>query len=230
MNATADIFILKDGRRLGPYRPDEALLLVDEGQLSYEDICLRSGESATIRLHEALDWDEPPAQAADVFYPNPMPLIQAAPSKEEEKKKLDRLIYQGYPSVMNYPISVGVSVVTIIVGFFLWDYSGFILFSGLLLALLTWLRISFERTIRVYLVTPERVETVYGFVTKSSSEVRVRDIRAINVRTVGLKGWLGVGDLEFASAGGSDVEVVFKGVWKPHRLKLIIRKVQDAAA
>ena len=231
MNAAADIFILKDGRRLGPYRPDEAIVLIDEGQLSYEDVCLRNGETSTIRLSQALDWDEPPKQVRDIFYPNPMPLIQAPAAAAEEKQvPKDRLIYRGYPSVMNYPIGVGLSAAGIIAGIFLWNVSGFILFGGLLLALITWLRIAFERTIKVYIVTPLRIETIFGFVTKSSSEVRIKDVRAINVRTEGLKGWLGVGNVEFASAGGSDVEVVFKGVWKPHKLKKLIRAVQDGKA
>ncbi|MEM7012980.1 MAG: PH domain-containing protein, partial [Verrucomicrobiota bacterium] len=140
-----------------------------------------------------------------------------------------QVVYRGYPSIMNYPRSIGISAIVTAVGIIMWETSGFILFGGLCLAMLTYIRVAYERATRVYLVTPERIETVFGFVTKSSNEVRVRDIRAINVRTQGLKGWLGVGDVEFASAGGQEVEVLFRGVWKPHRLKQLVRAVQDSA-
>lgn len=238
MDALSDIFILKEGRRLGPFQPAEALLLVDEGRLSYEDICLRAGETNTIRLREALDWDRPAetgsagrgggSKTKETFYPNPMPANQAARAEKQEINRA-RLIFRGHPHPLNYPFSVGLSSAATIAGIFLWSTNGVFLLAGLIFCMITYLRIAFERTVRVYLVTPERVEVIFGFVNKSSDEIRVRDIRAINVRTSGLKGLLGVGDVEFASAGGSEVEVVFRGVWKPHGVKRLVRAVQDQA-
>ncbi|MEM8955687.1 MAG: hypothetical protein AAGD22_16150, partial [Verrucomicrobiota bacterium] len=67
-------------------------------------------------------------------------------------------------------------------------------------------------------------------ISKSSEEVRVCDIRAINVRKAGVKGLLGVGSVEFASAGSDGSDVVFEDVMGAHRLKENVRRLQDKAA
>ena len=51
------------------------------------------------------------------------------------------------------------------------------------------------------MVTPKRVELVWGLLTKSSNEVRIEDIRTINVRRKGFSGLLGIGTIEFSSTG-----------------------------
>ena len=105
--------------------------------------------------------------------------------------------------------------------------NGFILFGGLVLAFVTYLRIWLRRKINVYLVSPKRIEVIHGLVAKSSKEVRIQDIRNINVKRRGIRGWLGVGDVEIATAGSGSVEVVFRGVFKPHEVKELVRSLQD---
>mgnify|MGYP001283869533 CR=1 FL=1 len=85
-----------------------------------------------------------------------------------------------------------------------------------------------QRSLRLYLITPRRIEVVKGFIAKSSNEVRIEDVRAINVHTPGLAGLLGVGTVEFASAGGSEIDVEFKQVYAAHRIKSLVRRLQDA--
>ncbi|CAN5196335.1 hypothetical protein BH23VER1_BH23VER1_09590 [soil metagenome] len=59
--------------------------------------------------------------------------------------------------------------------------------------------------------------------------MRICDIRAINVRQRGLLGLLGVGTVEFASAGSDAIEVAFSNVRRPHRIKALVRQLQDNA-
>ena len=80
---------------------------------------------------------------------------------------------------------------------------------------------------RQYLISRKRVEIIYGLLIKSSHEVRISDIRTINVKANGLKGLMGVGNVEFASAGSGGMEVEFRGVRRPHQIKELVRAIQD---
>jgi uncharacterized membrane protein YdbT with pleckstrin-like domain len=107
-------------------------------------------------------------------------------------------------------------------------YGGGWFVAGCLLALLGLSYILFERSVKLYLITPERVELIKGFITKSSNEVRVRDIRAINVQKHGFLGLLGVATVEFASAGSDNIEVAFSNIWSAQKVKLLVRRLQDS--
>jgi hypothetical protein len=87
--------------------------------------------------------------------------------------------------------------------------------------------LAIHRYASLYLVTSRRVEFVEGLVARSSREVRIVDIRAINVSRKGLRGLIGVGTVEFASAGGDDVEVAFRDVWNAAGIKRLVRSLQD---
>ena len=51
-------------------------------------------------------------------------------------------------------------------------------------------------------------------------------IRAIDVTQSGLLALLGVGTVDFSSAGGVNVEVQFKNIRAPHKIKKIVRELQ----
>ncbi|MEM7387963.1 MAG: PH domain-containing protein, partial [Verrucomicrobiota bacterium] len=76
-----------------------------------------------------------------------------------------------------------------------------------------------------YVVTRKRVEALRGIIIRSSKEVQISDIRTINVQKRGLLGLLGVGTVNFASAGTSGVDVVFTDVRGAHQVKKVIRRV-----
>ena len=114
-------------------------------------------------------------------------------------------------------------------GFVYWTVEGnlWALFGGLVLVAVIYGYVCVVRSMSLYLVTPRRVEIIYGLITKSSNEVRVKDIRTINVKRSGFKGLLGVGDVEFSSAGGDGAEVVFRDVWAAQSVKALVREIQD---
>ncbi|MCB1230687.1 MAG: PH domain-containing protein [Verrucomicrobiae bacterium] len=138
------------------------------------------------------------------------------------------ILYAGHPSVLSFPKTLFVIVLAIAGGFYGNAHSSWWLFGGLILALFGVSWILLERSMRLYLITPRRVELVRGLIAKSSNEVRIEDIRTINVHTPGLRGLFGVGTVEFASSGGSSVEVAFADVYAAHRIKGLVRRIQDA--
>ncbi|MFV1996287.1 MAG: PH domain-containing protein [Verrucomicrobiales bacterium] len=140
----------------------------------------------------------------------------------------ERLLYSGHPSWLNFWRGWLISALALGGGAVYWERNGWILFAALLLTFAVYARACLLRAMRHYLVTDRRVELIYGLVSRSSHEVRVQDVRTINVSKPGFKGLLGVGSVDFCSAGGDGVEVQFCDLWRPHRVKALVRRAQDA--
>lgn len=77
-----------------------------------------------------------------------------------------------------------------------------------------------------YYITRTRAEVVRGIIAKSSNEVRISDVRRIDVDKKGLLGLLNVGDVKLSSAGTGGFDVVFANVRAGHRWKKVLRRVQ----
>lgn len=78
----------------------------------------------------------------------------------------------------------------------------------------------------LYRVDGERLESRLGWVARRVQSVRVQDLRNINVRQTVAQRLLGVGDVEFSSAAGGEVEVIFFGVPDPMGFKLYVERAQ----
>lgn len=95
------------------------------------------------------------------------------------------------------------------------------------IVLLFWIHL--DRVARKYTVTNRRVSVEFGVMAKQSNELRIQDIRSINLTTHGLAGMVGIGRLEFSSAATDDADVIF---WNtPHATKIrdLVRSLQSAA-
>lgn len=234
------IFVLRDERRIGPYSLDELLAAVDEGSVDYEEDCLESSDTRIMKVREMLDWDSPELRKTGDSHRDSRPEDRSPASRSEPDSKPveteggppsdpNALLYAGHPSFLSFPKSLALMALAILGGIYAGDhFGGGWLVAGCLLALLGLSYILFERSMQLYLITPERVELVKGFITKSSNEVRVRDIRAINVRKRGFIGLLGVATVEFASAGSDQIEVAFSNIWAAQEVKLLVRRLQDS--
>ena len=137
------------------------------------------------------------------------------------------VLYAGHPSVLSFPKTLGFIAIAIGAGIYGRTHHPAFLLAGLVAALFGVSWILLQRAMQLYLITPKRVEIVTGLIAKNSNEVRIDDIRTINVLTPGVRGLLGVGTVEFASAGGSAVEVAFANVQAAHRIKGLVRRLQD---
>lgn len=140
-----------------------------------------------------------------------------------------RTVYTGHPSFWNYWRSLGLSLGLMAGGWYAgrWDHGVWWLAAGWVSGSL-WLALTLLRRSAVeYRVTTRRVEIQQGLISKSSREIRIPDIRAINVRKSGFTGLLGVGDLSFSSSTGGEEDVVFHQTPGAHRLKNRVRQLQD---
>lgn len=255
---TVVVHVLKDGARLGPFTADDLLDLIDEGVISYDDVCLRAGSIDCERVRQVLDWEGEPdpelggavgavefnedeedenlerdGDEDEEFEEDEIPDQAPAPAHPRSRavgppRNPNLILYAGHPSVLSFPKTLALILACAVGAFYGREHSAWWLFSGLVAALFGVSWILLERSMRLYLITPRRVELVCGLIAKNSQEVRIEDIRAINVRTPGLRGLFGVGSVEFASAGGGPVDVAFTDVYAAHRIKGLVRRLQDA--
>ncbi|MDR3401203.1 MAG: PH domain-containing protein [Chthoniobacter sp.] len=95
-------------------------------------------------------------------------------------------------------------------------------------ALIVWIRL--DRSRRTYTVTNRRVSVEYGIVSKRSNELRIQDIRSINLTTTGLSGMVGIGRLEFSSAASDDADVIFWNTPGAAKVRDLVRSLQTTGA
>jgi uncharacterized membrane protein YdbT with pleckstrin-like domain len=96
---------------------------------------------------------------------------------------------------------------------------------GFLLLFPIWAKLKTRFTTR-YLVTLDSVVEEHGLLSKTSSEIRIHDIRNIVVKQSILDRILMMGNISFSSAAGTGVEVKFHKVAKPNTLKVLVRDIQ----
>ena len=230
-----EIFVLKGDERLGPYLIDELLDGLDEGFFSYDDVCLRSGAAECERLREILDWEKPEADELDEdleeeeFYEedDEENFEEENNSKGHPLNSPSTILYAGHPSILNSPGSILGIMIGFAGGIWIYTMNPWLTLLGFLGGIVALVNLSLIRFTSDYHITPKRIEVTRGLITRSSNEVRIQDIRAINVSCRGLLGVLGIGTVDFFTAG-DEPEVTFKQIWAAKDVKILVRRIQDA--
>lgn len=163
------------------------------------------------------------------------PEIAPEVESEDEESLLDdeageeTLLLHAHPSWLSYQGSL--FFILLMLG-----CAGYVFMFGLeyalipLLTALAWfIGVAIARFSTDYIVTEERVERVWGILGRSSKEVRICDIRSIDVYEKGLLGMLGIGSVDISSAGNAGIEVSFQKMRGAHEVKHLVRKLQRVA-
>lgn len=125
---------------------------------------------------------------------------------------MEETIWSGHPSHWHY--------------FWAWFWGLVLAVVGIGLLIIGWIYL--DRSRRTYTVTNQKVILEWGLFAKSSNEVRIKDIRSINVKKTGLLGLLGVGDVEFSSAASDKAEIIFASISSATEVRDMVRKYQDS--
>jgi uncharacterized membrane protein YdbT with pleckstrin-like domain len=96
------------------------------------------------------------------------------------------------------------------------------------LGIIGWIRL--DRSGRRYTITNKRVSVEFGIISKQSTELRIQDIRSINLTTSGVSGLVGIGRVEFSSAASDDADVVFWNVPGAEKVRDLVRTLQTPAS
>lgn len=100
---------------------------------------------------------------------------------------------------------------------------------GFVLALFPLGRAFIDRLRWKYIVKPDgHVAVREGIIARDTNEIRVQDIRLLGVEQGIIQRIFGLGDVEIATAGHSEVEIHMKGIRNPEEVKEEIRKLQAA--
>jgi uncharacterized membrane protein YdbT with pleckstrin-like domain len=95
------------------------------------------------------------------------------------------------------------------------------------IALVILISIYIGRARRTYTITDHRISVEFGIISKQSNEIRLHDVRSINLTMKGISGVFGIGRLEFSSAATDDAEVVFWNVGGAEALRDQVRGLQS---
>lgn len=214
---TPRVQVLRDGREIGPYTATELQSRIALAVIDPEEPCVdcETGEEWVCQewLEEFADFNDEEHEFDPDIVPDP-------PSG---------VLWQGHPSLFHYLPALIVFVILTAsgIGLLIWRIElwlgAALAAAGLIILGLT----LFLRSTRSYLISERRVEFIYGIISKSSQEILIEDIRAINVKKNGILGLLGIGDVEFSSAGSTDIEVSFVTIGRAATVKQIVREIQD---
>jgi len=86
--------------------------------------------------------------------------------------------------------------------------------------------VTFRRYAWRYTIDDETIESRHGIIARKVQSIRIRDLRNINVDQSLVQRLLGLGNVEFSSAGGGGIEVVFYGVADPMSVKAMAQRLQ----
>lgn len=89
---------------------------------------------------------------------------------------------------------------------------------GLLILIPWWINCLFT----ILTITDDRAILQSGFLSKSTTEVFLRDARMVNVSQSLLQRIFRVGDIEIATAGTAGVEISISGILRPDYVKQLI--------
>ena len=171
--------------------------------------------------------DDDPAQEED----EPATAMDETAHQKDDELPVDDeeiLIYLGHPSWLAYPRALLVSAVCIATAYYFRQRGVGIEWITLLgsVAGLILVFIGLERTTTTYSVTSRRVELEFGIIGRNTKEVRICDIRAIDVVQKTYAALIGIGTVKFDSSAGEGPEVFFQNVRRPHQIKQLVRELQ----
>jgi len=113
--------------------------------------------------------------------------------------------------------------------YFWWWLLGILLLAAYGAGLIVIAGIFIARARHTYMITPRMIMMETGLIAKSSTELRIQDIRSINLTKHGIAGFIGVGDLELSSAATDRAEITFQAIPHASAVRDIVRQQQGGA-
>jgi uncharacterized membrane protein YdbT with pleckstrin-like domain len=150
-----------------------------------------------------------------------------------EMRAGERELYEGRPSwralMSFYAIGIGVAAVVLVVVGLLADSWGTAVAIAAVIAGLT-LVVGYLRRIGTkYLITTQRLRISRGLVRKAVQETRLERVQNVNYQQGVLDRMLGVGSVDFDTAGTDDSEFRFEWVNHPEEVvRAVDRAVEEA--
>jgi len=224
-------YVLKNNEQLGPF--DDAMIFtcLADGRFLYEDLAWREGWANWRQLREV--YPAPSRQGLDTA-----PGSQKADGVEEN-------LWTGRPSYWHYwpawvlaMVIAGAGIGMPYAGAKRWfanylqwndlqPWTPQIAAAAIGLGIVIILFIFIARLRWLFTVTNKRMMMRWGLLARSMEEIRIQDIRSINVSKKGLSGiFLNIGTVEFSSAATDMADVTFWQIRRPYKVRDLVHKLQ----
>ncbi|MBK8092912.1 MAG: PH domain-containing protein [Verrucomicrobiaceae bacterium] len=235
-----------------PLSREDIHLLVASGSLARGEMCFDSETGHTHTVGELINGMRSPRTSATEariarpayreitpdFEGPPDELVEEADDENEEPEEDEDdgntytpsgelILHHSHPSWLAYMKALSLTVLLAIAAGLLFVFHEVFALVALSAALFVLFCVFVARSTRDYIVTPQRVELLWGILGRSSKEARICDIRSIDVYEHGIKGLLGLGTLDFSTAANAGIEVQFLDMRRAHEVKELVRQLQS---
>jgi len=226
-----------------PLSKEDLYTLVARGSLARGEMVVSDETGATHTVGEVIGGMRPPRQApmARPAFREITPDFEGPPEEieeevEEEEVEDERynyttsgepILHHSHPSWLAYAKTLFLAVLLAIAAGLLFLFEPTYALIALVAAIIVLFGVFVARVTHDYIVTPQRVELLWGILGRSSKEARICDIRSIDVYESGLKGMLGLGTIDFSTAANAGIEVQFRDLRRAHEVKELVRKLQS---
>lgn len=231
-----------------PLTKEDLYTLVARGSLARGEMCLDEDTGLTHTVGELVSGMRHPSASSgqsrldrpayreispdlDGFEAGPLPGETSIEEVEEEDDfdytpSGEVILHHAHPSWLGFTKALFLALLLFVAAGLLLVIQLEYAIIALLCASSTMIAVGIARYSHDYIVTHERVELIWGILSRSSKEARICDIRSIDVYETGLKGLLGLGTIDFSTAANAGIEVQFKDMRKAHEVKDLVRKLQ----
>ena len=226
-----------------PLSKEDLYTLVARGSLARGEMVVSDETGATHTVGEVISGMRPPRQApmARPAFREITPDFEGPPEEIEEELEEEEIedkrynytssgepiLHHSHPSWLAYAKTLLLSALLAIAAGLLFLFEPTYALIALVAAIIVLFGVFVARVTHDYIVTPQRVELLWGILGRSSKEARICDIRSIDVYESGLKGMLGLGTIDFSTAANAGIEVQFRDLRRAHEVKELVRKLQS---
>ena len=151
-----------------------------------------------------------------------------------ELRASERELYEGRPSwralMSFYVLGIGAAVLVLVIVGLLADSWTTAVIIAVAIAALTLVIGYFRRISTKYLITTQRLRISRGIVSKKVQETRLERVQNVNYEQGVLDRVLGVGTVDFDTAGTDDSDFTFTGVGNPHEVVEAVDLAQREAS
>jgi uncharacterized membrane protein YdbT with pleckstrin-like domain len=203
-------YLFQDDAQKGPFTLSQLRSMWSAGWITAQTLYWQDGFSEWLPLSTILSELEP------VSAHSPIPHSSYSNAAQMVAPKIvgETTLWTGQASLWNY--------------FWSWFW-GILLLAAFGLGLIVIAGIYIERARRVYILTTRKVVVRSGIFVKSTNEIRIKDIRSVNVAKSSISGLIGIGSVEFSSAASERAEIIFAGIAGADKICDMVRKLQDVA-
>jgi len=218
-----DIYLYRGEQQEGPFDEITLRQMVAAGSASSGDMAWHEGQTDWKPLMQVLPPPPPPRGL-----PRGIAVPLAESPSVPANASVEETLWKGHPSNLNYFGSWFFGILFCVGGVIAIANEagpGAFVAAGIGVLMILWVIIAVAK--RRYVVTSRRVFVEIGLLMKSRREVRIKDVRSINVLKRGISGLMGIGTVEFSSAARDDADVIFVGVQNADSIRKIVSDRQE---